>query len=68
MKKKYWKGAIKVKESIEEDIKILTDYMLELNADIQRAEEWANTGADRATKRKWRIKSRFAWNDYKQRT
>lgn len=35
-----------MKENIEEDIKILTDYMLELNADIQRAEEWVNTGVD----------------------
>lgn len=26
--------------------KILTDYMLELNNDIQSAEEWCNTGAD----------------------
>lgn len=31
---------------IKEDIKILTDYMLELNDDIQRAEEWANTSAE----------------------
>lgn len=31
---------------IKEDIKILTDYMLELNNDIQSAEEWANTSAD----------------------
>ena len=29
-----------------ESKKILTDYMLELNRDIQSAEEWANTGAD----------------------
>lgn len=32
--------------SIEEDIKILTDYMIELNKDIQDTEEWVNTGAD----------------------
>ena len=35
-----------MKESVEENIKILTDYMLELNSDIQRAEEWVNTSAD----------------------
>ena len=29
-----------------ESKKILTDYMLELNRDIQSAEDWANTGAD----------------------
>ena len=29
-----------------ESKKILTDYMLELNNDIQRAEDWVNTGAD----------------------
>lgn len=29
-----------------ESKKILTDYMLELNDDIQRAEDWVNTGAD----------------------
>lgn len=29
-----------------ESKKILTDYMLELNRDIQSAEEWANTSAD----------------------
>ena len=33
-------------EDIKESKKILTDYMLELNADIQRAEDWANTSAD----------------------
>jgi len=33
-------------EDIKESKKVLTDYMLELNADIQRAEDWANTGAD----------------------
>lgn len=32
--------------NIEEDIKILTDYMIELNKDIQDTEEWVNTGAD----------------------
>ena len=35
-----------MKENIEEDIKILTDYMIELNKDIQDTEEWVNTGAD----------------------
>ena len=29
-----------------ESKKILTDYMLELNRDIQSAEDWANTSAD----------------------
>lgn len=29
-----------------ESKKILTDYMLELNNDIQRAEDWVNTGVD----------------------
>lgn len=33
-------------EDIKESKKVLTDYMLELNADIQRAEDWVNTGAD----------------------
>lgn len=33
-------------EDIKESKKILTDYMLELNADIQRAEDWVNTSAD----------------------
>lgn len=32
--------------SIEEYIKILTDYMLEINKNIQDTEEWVNTGAD----------------------
>lgn len=35
-----------MENSIEEDIKILTDYMIELNKDIQDTEEWVNTGAD----------------------
>lgn len=33
-------------DKLKESKKILTDYMLELNADIQRAEDWVNTGAD----------------------
>ena len=39
-----------MKENIEEDIKILTDYMIELNKDIQDTEEWVNTGADEEMK------------------
>lgn len=33
-------------DKLKESKKILTNYMLELNRDIQSAEEWANTGAD----------------------
>lgn len=33
-------------DKLIESKKILTDYMLELNRDIQSAEEWVNTGAD----------------------
>ena len=33
-------------DKLIESKKILTDYMLELNDDIQRAEDWVNTGAD----------------------
>lgn len=33
-------------DKLIESKKILTDYMLELNNDIQSAEDWVNTGAD----------------------
>lgn len=33
-------------DKLKDSKKVLTDYMLELNADIQRAEDWVNTGAD----------------------
>lgn len=33
-------------DKLIESKKILTDYMLELNRDIQSAEDWVNTGAD----------------------